>query len=384
MLIDVTRLLDRALKERRPTGVDRVALEYVRRYGPCARALVRFAGRWVFASRGNSARLFSALLAPSASTGNQIRCTVTASYATSWRTPGPGAILVNAGHSGLHEPSYAARVRNRRLRAIYFLHDLIPITHPEYSRPGEDRRHRARLRTMLETGSGIVVNSQVTANALVAHAAGCRLAPPPIVVAPLAPATLLPAAGTAPLAQPYFVALGTIEPRKNHLLLLNAWRRLAEELGERAPRLVVIGQRGWECEQVVDMLERCEQLRGLVLERSDCSDAELAHWLAHARALLFPSFAEGFGLPLAEALSAGLPVVASDLPAFREIAGDIPDYLDPLDGPGWIRAVMAYAEPDGLARRAQRLRMKGWTSPAWNRHFDLVDALLERVRTHPV
>jgi glycosyltransferase involved in cell wall biosynthesis len=384
MLIDVTRLLDRALKDRRPTGVDRVGLEYVRRYGPRARALVRFAGRWVISSRASSARLFSALLAPSTGTRKLIRWTVATSYAANWRAPGPGEILVNTGHSGLHDPSYAARVRQRRLRAIYFVHDLIPITHPEYSRPGEDRRHGARLRTMLETGSGIVANSQVTANELAGHAAKCGLAMPPVAVAPLAPATLSPAAETAPLAQPYFVVLGTIEPRKNHLLLLNAWRRLAQELGERAPRLVVIGQRGWECEQVVDMLERCEQLRGLVLERPGCSDAELAVWLAHARALLFPSFAEGFGLPLAEALSAGLPVLASDLPAFREIAGGIPDYLDPLDGPSWIRAVMAYAELDGPERRAQRLRMKGWTAPAWNRHFAIVDALFERVSTHPM
>jgi len=384
MLIDVTRLLDRALQDRRPTGVDRVGLEYVRRYGPRARALVRFAGRWVIASRANSNRLFSALLMPGTGAANLMRWTVATSYAAGWRAPDPGEILVNTGHSGLHEPSYAARVRHHRLRAVYFLHDLIPITHPEYSRPGEDRRHGARLRTMLATGSGIVVNSRATAEELVAHAAGCGLALPPVAIAPLAPATLPPAAGTVPLAQPYFVALGTIEPRKNHLLLLNVWRRLAQELGESAPRLVVIGQRGWECEQVVDMLERCEQLRGLVLERPGCSDAELSGWLAHARALLFPSFAEGFGLPLAEALAAGLPALASDLPAFREIANGIPDYLDPLDGPGWIRAVKAYAQPDGPERDAQRLRMQGWAAPAWNRHFELVDALLARVGAHPV
>lgn len=67
----------------------------------------------------------------------------------------------------------------------------------------------------------------------------------------------------------YFVVLGTIEPRKNHLLLLQVWRQLIEELGLAAPRLVIIGQRGWECEQVVDLLDRCEVLRGVVLEKTD-------------------------------------------------------------------------------------------------------------------
>lgn len=384
MLIDVTRLLDRALRNRRPTGVDRVGLEYVRRYGPRARALVRFAGRWALASRDSSAQLFSTLLEPATGTANLMRWTVVTSYAAIWRAPNPGEILLNTGHSGLQQASYAARVRRHRLRAVYFLHDLIPITHPEYSRPGEDRRHGARLRTMLETGSGLVVNSQSTADEITAYATSHRLALLPMAVAPLAPATLPPASGTVPLEQPYFVALGTIEPRKNHLLLLNVWRRLAQQLGERTPRLVVIGQRGWECEQVVDMLERCEQLRGVVLERPGCSDSELADWLAHARALLFPSFAEGFGLPLAEALTAGLPVLASDLPAFREVAGGIPDYLDPLDGPGWIEAVLAYAPPDSPERHAQKLRMRDWVAPSWSRHFDLVDALFERLGMHPV
>src|SRR5580698_988440 len=99
------------------------------------------------------------------------------------------------------------------------------------------------------------------------------------------------------ISEPYFVILGTIEPRKNHWLLLQVWRRLVERLGDRTPRLVVIGQRGWECENAVDMLERCEELRGVVTELPACPDVELTSYLRHARALLFPSFAEGYGMP---------------------------------------------------------------------------------------
>ena len=177
---------------------------------------------------------------------------------------------------------------------------------------------------------------------------------------------------------PYFVMLGTIEPRKNHLLLLNVWRALVQRDGERAPRLVIVGQRGWECEQVLDLLDRCEALRGFVLERQGCDDTELATLLAHAQALLFPSFAEGYGMPMVEALAAGVPVLASDLPVFREVAGDVPEYLDPLDGPGWIRAIDDYAHTDGARRRAQLARMHGWQAPTWETHFDQVQALMRR------
>ena len=113
-------------------------------------------------------------------------------------------------------------------------------------------------------------------------------------------------------ASPYFVVLGTIEPRKNHLLLLNIWRRLAEQQ-RSPPKLVIIGTRGWENEQVLDVLDRSVLVRPHVVEGSGMGDRGLMRLLANARALLMPSFAEGYGLPVVEALSLGTPVVASDI-----------------------------------------------------------------------
>jgi glycosyltransferase involved in cell wall biosynthesis len=176
--------------------------------------------------------------------------------------------------------------------------------------------------------------------------------------------------------------LGTIEPRKNHLLLLHVWRQLVEELGASAPHLVIVGQRGWECEQVVDLLDRCVALEEHVTELKRCTDGELATWLGHAQALLFPSFIEGYGIPLVEALACGLPVIASDLPVFREIAGGIPDYLDPLDGPAWRRAIIDYAYSENPRRAEQMRRLSGFTPPAWGGHFAVVEALLAEVGRH--
>ena len=185
--------------------------------------------------------------------------------------------------------------------------------------------------------------------------------------------------GPAPLDAPYFVVLGTIEPRKNHWLLLHAWRALVESMGPRAPHLVIIGQRGWECENVIDLLERCTPLRGHVHELGACGDDALARWLSHARALLFPSFAEGYGLPLVEALALGTPVIASPLPVFREIAAAVPDYLDPLDGPGWAQAVRDYAQSGSPRRQAQLDRMADFVAPTWGRHFEQVERLLAQL-----
>jgi glycosyltransferase involved in cell wall biosynthesis len=361
------------------TGVDRVSLEYVRHFRARAHALIRIAGRWVVMNHRNSHRVFDALLAPDRDFLPEIRWCLRRSYALSWGGSDRPFVLLNISHSGLDSPGYARQVRRRGWKSIFFLHDLIPITHPEYCRSGEADKHGRRLETMLFSGQGLIVNSSATRDTLKSFAARRGWPVPPCVIAPPASARLPAPAATRPLAEPYFVVLGTIEPRKNHLLLLQLWKRLAEELEAAAPRLVVIGQRGWECEQVLDLLERCAALQRVVVEQSRCNDAELSTWLHHARALLFPSFAEGYGIPLVEALSHGVPVIASDLPVFREIAQDIPDYLDPNDWAGWKRTILDYTQPESSARLAQCARLEGFRAPTWEKHFAMTEELMREV-----
>jgi glycosyltransferase involved in cell wall biosynthesis len=186
-----------------------------------------------------------------------------------------------------------------------------------------------------------------------------------------------PTSAEAAPDRPAFVMLGTIEGRKNHLLLLQLWTRLVARLGRDTPRLLIIGQRGWECEQVVDLLERSDVLRDSVVEVGRCSDDELVAHLRSARALLFPTLVEGYGLPLIEALAAGTPVIASDIPVFHEVGQGVPDFIDPLDGPAWLRAILDYAEPDSAARAAQVERLGGYRAPGWDDHFASVSAWVE-------
>ena len=224
----------------------------------------------------------------------------------------------------------------------------------------------------------VIVNSAATAAALQPYLQQAGRSPP-VLVAPLG-VQPRPVGEDGPAVEPpYFVYLSTIEPRKNHLLLLHIWRRLAETLGSAAPRLVLVGRRGWENEMVVDMLERSDAIHPFVSELSEVTDARIGALLQGCRALLFPSFAEGFGLPLAEALMGGVPAVCSDLPALREVGGDVPDYLDPLDGLGWLQAVTDYCREPSARRSAQLGRMPGWRAATWPDHVEtalrFVDAL---------
>lgn len=379
VLIDVTRLLGRFWKGRLPTGVDRVSLAYVERYGAHARAVVRLTGHSFVLPKRASDQLFQWLLKPNGRI--QVAVLIAKALLTGWRDQQvAGRFLFNTGHSGLERDDYLGMLRRMGVKPIFMVHDLIPITHPEYCRAGERDRHIVRMNNVLALASGVITNSQATLNELASFAQRTGQPMPPSAVGLLAPGISNVSPDKRPMQAPYFVVLSTIEPRKNHWLLLQLWRNLVERLGESTPRLVIIGQRGWECENVVDMLDRCDQLKGYVFEYSNCSDAELVTYLHHAQALLFPSFAEGYGMPLVEALALGVPVIASDLPVFREIAGEIPEYVDPLDGKRWAELIMEYAQSDSQHRIAQLSRLEGFKVPTWADHFAKVDTLLEQLR----
>ncbi len=378
ILIDVTRLVGRVLvKGRLPTGVDRVSLAYVAHYGHRACAVVRLGSRLVVLSLPVSRVLFDQLSNPGPQFRQQVGLQIARAW---WDRPRrlDHAVLFNTGHSGLEVPSYHAALQRLGVSPVFLVHDLIPISHPEYCRPGELERHQRRMDAALRISRGVIANSRETLKALQGYADKKALPLPPAIAAHLAP-PLLPPPGSNPLGRPYFVMLGTIEPRKNHWMVLQVWRHLIEKHGSEAPQLVVVGQRGWECENVVDLLERAAHVREHVIELPRCSDAQLATYLHHAQALLFPSFAEGYGLPLVEALSAGTPVIASELPVFKEIAGDIPDYLDPLDGLGWLSLIEAYSATGSAVRDAQKARMRQFAPPSWQHHFEQVDAFLEKL-----
>jgi glycosyltransferase involved in cell wall biosynthesis len=272
---------------------------------------------------------------------------------------------------------YRSILQRERASLITFVHDLIPLDFPEYARPRGAALFRKKLDTITGLSAGIIVNSHATARSLAPWLEEAASASIPVQTALLASKSFTGAGRSTD--RPYFLILGTIEPRKNHLLLLHIWRRLAAVLGSAAPKLVVVGRRGWENENILDLLDRSPALRANVEEHQGLGDQAVGEILKSACAVLVPSFAEGYGLPVAEALATGTPVIASNLPALREAGGDVAEYLDPLDGAAWTRAILDYAAPDSLRRQAQLARLISWRAPSWDGHvkaaLDLCDAV---------
>lgn len=387
ILFDATRLLRRA-GVLLPTGVDRVEIAYARHLLDHAPARTTFITRsplgWHPVAAEEIARIVSAEGMPGGALA-QIRASHAGNLLLRGMRrlpPSRDAVYLNVGHVNLqHQGAIEKLLAAQNARFVALVHDLIPLTHPEYARAGEPDRHASRMATLSRLAASIIANSGSTARELRAYLDDRRMRVPSIHIAPLGLDRAIGARGDGEDAnrfsdRPYFVVLGTIEGRKNHLLLLHLWRAFAEA-GAVPGRLLVIGRRGWENEQVLDLLDRAPLLRDHVVEIPRMADAELAAVLGGARALLFPSFAEGYGLPLGEALALGVPVIASDLPALREVGMHAPDYLDPLDGPAWRAAICDYAEDASIRRAAQITRIAAWSAPGWNDHFARIGHLLD-------
>jgi alpha-1,3-rhamnosyl/mannosyltransferase len=130
------------------------------------------------------------------------------------------------------------------------------------------------------------------------------------------------------LPERYLFAVSTVEPRKNLVTLLDAYSRLKKQLGDECPPLVIVGRKGWNCD---DILGYMAELDGLVRFPGHVSDEELVALYQMATCLVFPSLYEGFGLPVVEAMMAGCPVISSNTSSLPEVAGPAALLVDPLD-----------------------------------------------------
>lgn len=155
--------------------------------------------------------------------------------------------------------------------------------------------------------------------------------------------------------------VGMISPRKNHALALDAFDRLWAS--GSAAKLVIAGRYGWDCRPLMDRIHRHPELGRKLFWFEDVSDADLDFAYRHAAALIAPSYAEGFNLPIVEALHRGCPVVASDVPVHREVGGEFAAFF-PLGDAAALAALVAQQQQTGTlpgVRPAGEFHWPDWT-----------------------
>ncbi len=146
------------------------------------------------------------------------------------------------------------------------------------------------------------------------------------------------------LKRGFYISVGTVEARKNHKYLLDAFDLVWERWPEAG--LCIIGKIGWLCEDVVERIIKHPLFGKKLFMLNDASDAELDFYYRNSKALIFASYAEGFGLPIAEAMLYGLPVIASDIPVHREVGKGHCSYFN-LNDPAGLAGIIGEIEKTG-------------------------------------
>lgn len=282
-------------------------------------------------------------------------------------------IYLNVGHSNLTDRTLWALRHDISAHIVVLVHDTIPLDFPQHQRAGTPETFRAKLKRVQRFADQIVYNSSDTQ----LRAEGYMRAwgdVPKGIVAPLGVSIASPEPSGLPISidvkTPYFVTVGTIEPRKNHALLLDVWESLSESMQpEDVPKLFICGTRGWNNEEVFARLDALP-IDSPITELSGLTDGGLTALIQGAIAMICPSVAEGYGLPPIEAAALGTPVICLDLPVYRETLGDIPVYLKAPDR--YLLTNLVQSLSKGLKVEQKSVPSGGFTPPRWDDHFRLV------------
>lgn len=277
---------------------------------------------------------------------------------------------------------------HKNLRAIYrlkqqygcryaaILYDLIPLNLPQYVVP-----HYVNLLTdyfgelFWTADFGMCISRKTREDAL-AYCAENGMKPLAMQHFPLGgdlpPSEVKASLPEALAGKRYAIFVSTIEPRKNHRALYEAWDHAVRQgrIDTEACRLVFVGRPGWNTSELMHEIRTNPNTKDSIVLMEGVSDAMLDALYKGAEFGLFPSRYEGYGLPLAEMLSHGLPCIVSPAGSLPEVGGDLVVYKEPIDIAGWSEEIIRFfTEPQRLANHRQAIRDR-YRPISWERASD--------------
>jgi glycosyltransferase involved in cell wall biosynthesis len=255
------------------------------------------------------------------------------------------SVYLNVGQLGLAMPSFFDWLAKRPdIMPVMMLHDAIPIDYPHLVGEKAPIYHRQMIRTASERADCLIFNSAYTRDSVTAVMQDLgRTCPPALVRSLPLPAAFIDAetAVAALSGTRYFLAVSTIEPRKNYALLLRVWQRFIATMGAATPHLIIVGSPGKDAESILAPLLSDAALAERVHHVVGLSSPALASLVMGAAGMLCPSLAEGFGMPLLEASAMAVPAIATDIPAHREMATATTVLVSADDEEAWLTAIAA-------------------------------------------
>jgi glycosyltransferase involved in cell wall biosynthesis len=284
-----------------------------------------------------------------------------------------GDIILTMGAPWVHDDYYKAIEAAKAtygVRYFQICHDLIPTVIAEVASLGLIGAFNRSVAGMLDCAEHVLAVSRHSRADLQQTCASIGVACPPTSVIPLggtidyrhdatAPPTAPRSEGLTPREKygDFVLCVGTIEPRKNNLYLYQIWKRMLAKLGNGIPKLVCLGRMGWHIEELQRALEISADLGGHFVHVADVSDGELKEFYRDCLFTVFPSFYEGWGLPVAESLFYRKLCVCSNATSMPEVGGDWVEYIDPHNLNNGFEVI------SGLIR--EPARVASWEARLW-------------------
>lgn len=254
-------------------------------------------------------------------------------------------------------------LKRQGVRIVAHIYDIISVTHPQYCLERGVYQFLDYLGAHLQYADQVIVNARATEEELRDLAERLEISLPPCEVVPLGadfrrrqqvseaqvPGQVRQAASSAP----YILMVGTVEPRKNHRLLLEAYDL---ELKQAGYHIILAGYMGWHMEEFEGELHAHPDYGSGIFHFDGLEDSAIDYLYQHARFLAFCSYTEGFGLPLLESVQRGTPVVAADIPVSREVAGAYCDWFRQDDARDLCRVVREYEDEERYRQRKESLK----------------------------
>lgn len=265
-------------------------------------------------------------------------------------------------------------LKKQGARIVAHIYDIISITHPQYCLQRGVYNFMDFIGAHLQYADEIIVNAYATVDELqrLAERVGVQL--PPCHVVPLGAdfgkkeiveeGQVSARVVSIVKDRPYILMVGTIEPRKNHKLLLEAYDRGLKEMGYN---IIMAGYMGWDMEEFAEKLQKHPDYNSRIFHLEGLDDKSITYLYQNAKLLLFCSYAEGFGLPLIEAVMRGTPVIAADIPVLREVIGD---YCM------WFEQDNVEELCDKIAKGEVRERGKKYSVTGWEESFLKMEEIL--------